>query len=82
MKNVRLQMLNGEKSQSSKCYKEETAGHRSKRQWETKYWEQRVDLDKILQETNEDGSLPPNLYIYRFTFWNQMSACLCYVYPR
>ena len=61
MKNVRLQMLNGEQPPSClKCYKEEAAGHRSKRMWETNYWSQRVDMDKILQETSEDGSVPPN----------------------
>ena len=36
MKNVRKQMLAGEKPPSClKCYKEEAAGHNSKRMWET-----------------------------------------------
>ena len=36
MRNVRKQMLAGERPPScNKCYKEEEAGHRSKRQWET-----------------------------------------------
>ena len=62
MKNTRLQMLNGEKPPSClKCYKEEDAGHNSKRMWETAYWEKRVDLDTLLAETNEDGSTPPKI---------------------
>jgi hypothetical protein len=62
MKNIRLQMLNGGKPPSClKCYKEEDAGHNSKRMWETAYWEKRVDLDTLLAETNEDGSTPPKI---------------------
>ena len=62
MKNTRLQMLRGEKPPSClKCYKEEDAGHNSKRQWETHYWNKRVDLDTVLAETNEDGSIPPKI---------------------
>ena len=62
MKNTRLQMLKGEKPPSClKCYKEEDAGHNSKRQWETHYWNQRVDLDTLLAETEEDGSTPPKI---------------------
>ena len=57
MKNVRKQMLNGEKPPSClKCYKEEAAGHKSKRMWETHYWGQRVDIDQILADTNEEGA--------------------------
>ena len=38
MRNVRKQMLNGEVPAScTKCFKEEAAGHRSKRQWETAF---------------------------------------------
>jgi MoaA/NifB/PqqE/SkfB family radical SAM enzyme len=80
MKNVRKQMLNGEKPPSClKCYKEEAAGHRSKRMWETRYWAQRVDLDKILEQTNEDGSVPPNLaYIdLRFGTKCQLACVMC-----
>ena len=43
MKSVRLQMLKGEKPASClKCYKEEEAGHASKRMWETEYWGNRL----------------------------------------
>jgi len=62
MKNVRLQMLNGEKPPSClKCYKEEEAGHNSKRMWETAYWAQRVDVDEMVANTAEDGSIPPKI---------------------
>ena len=58
MKNVRKQMLAGEKPPSClKCFKEEAAGHRSKRQWETQYWMNNgIDVDELVKETYEDGS--------------------------
>jgi len=80
MKNVRLQMLNGEKPPSClKCYKEEEAGHKSKRQWETAYWSKRVLIDKLVSETNKDGSVPPKLaYIdLRFGTKCQLSCVMC-----
>ena len=47
MKNVRKQMLAGEKPPSClKCYKEEDAGHNSKRMWETDYWLNRYTMKK------------------------------------
>ena len=60
MKNVRKQMLNNEMPPSCmKCYKEEDAGHMSKRYWETEYWSRRVDMEEVIAETAEDGSIPP-----------------------
>ena len=80
MRNVRKQMLNGEKPQSCiKCYKEEAAGHRSKRQWETAYWMQRVDLQSLMQNTQENGEVPPELaYIdLRFGTKCQLACVMC-----
>ena len=80
MKNVRLQMLNGEKPPSClKCFKEEAAGHRSKRMWETAYWSQQVDIDKLIEETDTDGSVPPKLtYIdLRFGTKCQLACIMC-----
>lgn len=56
-------MLNGEKPASClKCYKEEAAGHRSKRQWETEYWiRDGIDVDELVKETYEDGSTTSKL---------------------
>lgn len=62
MQNVRKQMLAGEKPPSClKCYKEEEAGHASKRMWETEYWSKRVDVNALLAETTEEGSIPPKI---------------------
>ena len=62
MKNVRKQMLNGEKPASClKCYAEEDAGHMSKRFWETEYWARRVDLKEIIEETSVEGEIPPKI---------------------
>lgn len=80
MKNVRLQMLAGEKPPSClKCYKEEESGHNSKRMWETKYWSQRVNVDKLIEETAEDGGVPPQLaYIdLRFGTKCQLACVMC-----
>jgi hypothetical protein len=80
MKNVRKMMLNGEKPPSClKCYKEEAAGHNSKRMWETAYWKQRVDLEQLLANTETDGTVPPQLtYIdLRFGTKCQLACVMC-----
>lgn len=80
MRNVRMQMLNGEQPPSCiKCYKEEAAGHKSKREWETQYWSQRVDVDSLISNTSADGSVPPNLaYIdLRFGTKCQLACVMC-----
>ena len=80
MKNVRKQMLNGEIPPSCiKCFKEESSGHNSKRMWETRYWSERVDVDKLIADTNEDGSVPPQLtYIdLRFGTKCQLACVMC-----
>lgn len=80
MKNVRRQMLNGEKPPSClKCYKEEDAGHNSKRMWETAYWSERVSIDNLIANTSEDGSVPPQLaYIdLRFGTKCQLACVMC-----
>jgi len=80
MKNVRKQMLNGEQPPSCvKCYKEEAAGHNSKRMWETRYWSERVDVEQLLADTTEDGEVPPQLaYIdLRFGTKCQLACVMC-----
>jgi len=80
MKNVRKKMLNGEEPAScTKCYKEERAGHNSKRMWETAYWTDRVDLPKLLAETTIDGEVPPHIaYIdLRFGTKCQLACIMC-----
>ena len=62
MKGVRRMMLRGEKPSSClKCFKEEDAGHRSKRQWETAKWINELGLDDIVGETETDGTIPPKI---------------------
>lgn len=80
MKNVRLQMLNGEKPPSCmKCYKEEASGHNSKRMWETNYWSKRVNVDELIENTSADGGVPPQLaYIdLRFGTKCQLACVMC-----
>lgn len=62
MRNVRKMMLRGEKpAPCLKCYKEEEAGHLSKRNWETQYWGARYDLEQLIAETQDDGSIPTKI---------------------
>ena len=56
MRNVRKMMLRGENVSCLKCYKEEDAGHLSKRNWETEYWGNRYDLTQLVAETDADGN--------------------------
>lgn len=80
MKSVRKMMMEGDKPASCrKCYEEEAAGHRSKRNWETEYWKQRVDLEQLLNDTTEDGEVPPQLsYIdLRFGTKCQLACVMC-----
>lgn len=62
MKRTRLQMLNNEIPESCrKCFNEEANGIISKRNWETEVWKERLDIDSIVEQTKEDGSLPVNI---------------------
>lgn len=62
MRNVRKMMLRGEQPPSCiKCYKEESAGVHSKRNWETEYWINELGLDSILGDTKDDGSVSPQI---------------------
>lgn len=61
MKSVRKTMLAGEVPASClKCYKEEEEGIASKRIWETGTWylQEETDIQELIKETQEDGSVP------------------------
>ena len=80
MRNVRKMMLRGEKPPSClKCYKEEAAGHLSKRNWETQYWGNRYDLDELAKSTKDDGSIETKIrYIdLRMGTKCQLSCVMC-----
>lgn len=62
MKTTRLDMLNNKVPEScKKCFSEEKLGIKSKRTWETIVWKERLDIDKIVSQTSEDGSLPVSI---------------------
>lgn len=62
MRNTRLQMLNNEiPSSCKKCFEEEAKGIKSKRNWETEVWNERIDVQEIVDQTQEDGTLPVNI---------------------
>ena len=62
MRNTRLQMINDEiPSSCRKCFEEEAKGIKSKRNWETEVWNERIDVQEIVDQTQEDGTLPVNI---------------------
>jgi organic radical activating enzyme len=64
MKSVRKTMLAGEVPAScTKCFKEEQQGIASKRIWETGTWhlQEQIDIQELIRETEEDGSVPYKL---------------------
>jgi MoaA/NifB/PqqE/SkfB family radical SAM enzyme len=80
MRDTRLTMLDGRKPESClKCYKEEDNGIVSKRQWETKVWSERIDLDNIVAQTAADGSLPVNVPYFDLRLGNmcQLKCIMC-----
>ena len=89
MKGVRKMMLNGEKPPSCiKCFKEEEAGHRSKRIWETRKWINELGIEDIIGETKEDGSIQPKVRYIDLRLGSKCqlacvmcSPCLLYTSP-
>lgn len=80
MKFVRLQMLNNEIPIScKKCFVEEDNGIVSKRQWETAVWKERIDIDKIISNTKDDGSLPVEIPYFDLRLGNvcQLKCVMC-----
>ena len=80
MKHTRLQMLNGEIPVScKKCFIEESNGIDSKRIWETKVWKERLDINSIVAQTGEDGSLPVNIPYFDLRLGNlcQLKCIMC-----
>ena len=80
MRNTRLQMLNDEVPASCrKCFAEEEKGIVSKRQWETKVWEKRLDIDSIVDQTDADGNLPVNIPYFDLRLGNlcQLKCVMC-----
>jgi len=80
MRDTRLQMLDNKiPSSCTKCFKEESSGITSKRQWETSVWQQRLDIDSIVAETSKDGSLPVSIPYFDLRLGNmcQLKCIMC-----
>ena len=80
MRDTRLTMLdNGMPTSCTKCYAEENNGIVSKRQWETRVWEDRIDINSIVAQTAEDGSLPVNIPYFDLRLGNmcQLKCIMC-----
>ena len=80
MRRTRLQMIAGEIPTScTKCFNEEAKGIRSKRQWETTEWAQRLDLQKLVKQTKADGTAPVNIPYFDLRLGNlcQLKCVMC-----
>jgi MoaA/NifB/PqqE/SkfB family radical SAM enzyme len=80
MRNVRLQMLDNKIPTScTKCFQEESKGIKSKRNWETMVWTDRLDINSIVSQTAEDGSLPVNIPYFDLRLGNmcQLKCVMC-----
>ena len=80
MRDTRLTMLSGDMPNScTKCYTEESKGIVSKRQWETRIWEERIDINNIVAQTAKDGSLPVNIPYFDLRLGNmcQLKCIMC-----
>lgn len=59
MRRTRLQISEGKIPEScTKCFEEESKGIKSKRNWETIVWNERLNLRDIVTKMNSDGSMP------------------------
>lgn len=80
MKSTRVDMLAGNiPSSCTKCFDEESKGIVSKRQWETKVWNERIDIQAIVDQTTEDGHLPVNIPYFDLRLGNlcQLKCVMC-----
>lgn len=80
LRNIRLQMLNGEEPLAcKKCYNEEKQGISSKRNWETAVWNDRLNLSEIVSKTELDGSLPVHIPYFDLRLGNacQLKCVMC-----
>jgi len=80
MKDVRRTMLKGEMPAScQKCYREESTGINSKRQWETDEWSTRIDYKEIVSRTEADGTLPVYIPYFDLRLGNmcQLKCVMC-----
>jgi MoaA/NifB/PqqE/SkfB family radical SAM enzyme len=58
MKQTRLKMLSNIIPDScTKCFEEESRGIKSKRNWESQVWSERLDLNEVIQSVKSDGSM-------------------------
>lgn len=80
MKDTRLMMLEGKQPASClKCYREESCGIVSKRQWETVVWNERLDIKNIVSKTEKDGTLPVDIPYFDLRLGNlcQLKCIMC-----
>lgn len=73
-KSARVSMLAGEQFRACEsCWKEESAGIKSHRQYENAHWERELGndhIEKLIEGTNEDGSVSHDLITVDFRLGN------------
>lgn len=80
MKKTRKAMINGEIPRScTKCFEEEQNKIISKRLWETYLWKESIDYNELIENTNEDGSIPLNIKYFDLRLGNlcNLQCAMC-----
>lgn len=80
MKNIRLDMLNGQVPPScTKCFEEESKGITSKRQWETVVWKERLNIQDRVSQMSDDGTMPLDIPYFDLRLGNmcQLACVMC-----
>lgn len=81
MKNIRRQMMAGEKPLSCQsCYKIEEVTKLSKRIIDNRFWEQKLNFEEYLSQTSSDGSVKETKILYfdlRFGNKCQLGCIMC-----
>lgn len=80
MRETRLDMLDNKIPAScTKCFKEESVGIVSKRQWETVVWSDRIDIESTVNKMSDDGSMPASIPYFDLRLGNvcQLKCVMC-----
>lgn len=80
MRQTRLDMLAGKIPHScTKCFTEEAQGITSKRQWETVVWQERLDLDQVVEKMDTQGNMPLDIPYFDLRLGNvcQLACVMC-----
>lgn len=80
MKQTRIDLLNETIPAScKKCFEEESKGIISKRQWETVVWKDRINLEEVVNQMDQEGNMPLKIPYFDLRLGNicQLKCVMC-----